>query len=153
MIAFSATEAQRRDIAAAELYHLTRLDDLEAIVTDAGPDRPIHGPHQVHIKSFQGYSLFPFRMLRDYSILDTAVTDTSFYGCYLYFFLGVPSWWGIKKNVGPRETLDSVRHTHGVIRVAGAAVLTQAGTHVFYRPDDSAVVIRGEYSGPAVIGW
>src|SRR4051794_40194398 len=98
-IATPATTSQMRFIAEAELIHVAPRAALERIVTDG---EPISGRDcVVHLESGQGWSLFPFKLLRDYSVLDAAVTDTDYWGRYLYFFLGEPHWWSYRKNITP----------------------------------------------------
>jgi hypothetical protein len=153
MLAMPVDDAQRRVIAAGELYHVTKFSSLEGIVTNADNRRPLRGPYDVYLRSGHGWSVFPFRILRDYSVLDTAIGDTDFHGRYLYFFLGEPTEWGRRKNIGLMVSEAKAQREYGVIRIAGSALLAQAGHHVFYRADDNAVVVRGEYRGPAIIGW
>jgi len=64
----------------------------------------------------------PFRLLRDYSILDPHLTHIKDWGCYTYFFIGEPGWWGVKKNIGITMSWD-----------------------------DNVLVIRGDYTGPAFV--
>ena len=155
IVSLPVTSTQRAAIAAGELVHLTAREALPKIVVGGAPESGRE--QQVHLVAGQGWSLFPFKLFRDYSVLDVGVTDTSYWGQYLYFFLGEPNWWAYRKNitpfVSPFRDWDSLSKTHAVIRVFGRAVLDQAGAHVFYRADDGVVIIRGEYRGPAAVNF
>jgi hypothetical protein len=102
----------------------------------------------IDLQAAQGWSVQPFRLLRDYSVLDPHLGETKTWGQYTYFFLGEPSAWAVRKNIGLTAAWGKLGEDALVIEISGADLLQKA-KHVFYRPDDSVVVIRGGYAGPA----
>lgn len=149
VIAAPATAARRAEIGAGTLYHVTNSRHRAEIVTAMLPGTGFANC-MVDLKAMQGYSVTPFRLLRDYSVLDANLADPKNWGQYLYFFLGEPGAWAVKKNLGLSATWGNLGPDALVIAVRGADLLSR-NRIVFYRPDDRVVVVRGGFVGPARI--
>ncbi|RVT84149.1 hypothetical protein DXV76_10670 [Rhodobacteraceae bacterium CCMM004] len=148
VVAYPVTGARRDEIAAATLVHVARAAHRDLIVEAPGGALPPGANCRIRLKAGQGWSVAPFRLLRDYSVLDPFLTHLKSYGCYTYFFIGEPGWWAVKKNIGPGVRWGDLGPEAVVFRVAGRDVLACADL-LFYRPDDHVCVIRGDYRGPA----
>lgn len=81
-------------------------------------------------------------------MVDIRIDQFDSWGQYTYFFLGTPTWWGVKKNLGVTVPVGHPGPDKVLFEVRGQDVVTE-GRLVFYRPDDRVVVIRGGYRGPA----
>lgn len=149
VIAIEATESRRQEIRNATLVHATSRSNFGSIVVDNQPtSRAIGETHTVHLEAAQGFSLG--RLLRDYSVLDVNVTSDADWGRYLYFFLGEPGRWATFKNLSMRKSWSRVQTEAMVIRIDGRVFMDAIGdAPLFYRIDDGAVVLRGDYRGPA----
>lgn len=149
VVALPATAGQLADIAAGTLVHVTHRDNGSSIIVDSQPtSRAIGENHTVDLRAAQGYRLG--RLLRDYSIIDPFVTNDAEWGRYLYFFLGEPGIWARIKNLSVWRSWSRIQREALVIRISGANFIAQAGdAPIFYRLDDDAVVLRGDYRGPA----
>lgn len=133
------------------LYHVSSPTHRDSIVTSTEPTGlPSYANCTIHLKAGQGWSVAPFRLLRDYSILDPHLTHIKDWGCYTYFFIGEPGWWGVKKNIGITMSWDNLRENSVIYQIRGSDMLACSAL-LFYRPDDNVLVIRGDYTGPAFV--
>ncbi len=72
---------------------------------------------------------------------------------YTYFFLGDPDRFQIGMNIDNMALLPGWKPRPDVmmVRCRGEDILRAAGGVVWYRPMDKAVVIKGDYIGPATL--
>lgn len=147
IIAAPASKERLTEIRNGSLFHVSKSEHRDKIIKSAAPAGTMPNC-TVEISAMQGWSVSPFRLLRDYSVLDHRADVTSTWGRYTYFFLGTPSSWAVKKNLGVLKAWGELGDDFTVYEVRGADVAT-ADRLVFYRADDSVVVIRGGYTGPA----
>ena len=61
------------------------------------------------------------------------------------------SRWAILKNLSSLSRWEEVCSEFGVIRVPGAQLMSYSGQPIFYRADDDAIALRGDYRGPALV--
>jgi hypothetical protein len=153
VIAVSPTRSQLAKIAASTLVHVTDPSRISSIIVDKSPKSvsSIGENCTVSLKAGQGWNIAPFRLLRDYSVLDMEITNLKNWGRYTYFFVGEPSRWAILKNLTRLRKWEDLCVEFAVIRISGSAILSQAGCPIFYRADDDAVVVRGDFTGPAAV--
>jgi hypothetical protein len=149
VVAFPVTMERLDHIRQGSLFHVTHARNRSQIIK--GRIDGASGPNcTIDLQATQGWSVKPFRLLRDYSVLDPHLGETQTWGQYTYFFLGVPSTWAVKKNIGLLAAWGRLGDDATVFEIRGADLL-QRVKHVFYRPDDSVVVVRGGYVGPALV--
>lgn len=150
VVAYPVGSARLREIEAASLLHVSKSRYRDQIITSTDArDLPAHANCRIHLKAGQGWSVAPFRLLRDLSVLDPFLTKTKAYGRYTYFFLGDPSWWARTKNISWGYRTEAPSEGTTVYRIEGRDLLSCADL-LFFRPDDKVVVIRGDYIGPAI---
>ncbi len=131
------------------LYHYTPLAALGGILGRVtGRDGP-WTEGALDLRSSSGFSS-PGRLMRDYSVLDFELKLKG-RGTYTYFFGGEPSGWGLRKNLGASTDQSAEEQGLGIIRIGLEALLARYDGPVFWRADDSAVVIRGSYQGPGAV--
>ncbi len=148
-IAYPVGSAKLEDLRARTFVHITKAAHRDGIITGTDPaGLPAGANCRVHLKAGQGWSVAPFRLLRDYSVLDPYLHNLKNYGRYTYFFVGAPGRWALTKNIGGGLTWGSMGDDFLILSVRGEDVLACTDL-LFYRPDDNVVVIRGDYSGPA----
>lgn len=148
LIALPTTSAKRAQIAGLTLYHLTPRANLEKILQGkVEPTTSVGENYNVRLLAKTGWSITPLRLFRDYSVLDTDLFNVTSGGDFLYFFVGKPNWWALLKNV-QKLNWDKAENEFGVIRVHGSQLVAQ-DRPLFFRGDDSVIVTRGEYNGPA----
>ena len=151
VVALPASSAKLNDISEGVLIHIAPLSRRDQIVSIAGQETLPKGTNcTVHIKAGQGWSVAPFRLLRDSSVADPYLTHLKDYGHYSYFFVGTPGWWALKKNIGPGARWGDLGPDKMVITVPGDLVVNQKRL-LFYRPDDKVLIMRGDYQGPALV--
>lgn len=151
VIAVKPTKRQLGMIGSSTLVHVAELSRLALIVVDKTPpaSQTIGENCTISLKAGQGWSATPFKLLRDYSVLDTDFTNLKDWGRYLYFFVGDPGKWAVFKNLDSFRSWEDICRNFAVIRISGAKL--PAGSPVFFRPDDDVVVMRGDYTGPAAV--
>jgi hypothetical protein len=150
VVAFPVTMERMEHIRQGALFHVTYARNGAQIIKSKIDDKGDGPNFMIDLQAAQGWSVTPFRLLRDYSVLDPHLGETRTWGQYTYFFLGAPSTWAVKKNIGLAAVWGKLGADKSVIEIKGTDLLQRA-QHVFFRPDDSVVVIRGGYTGPARI--
>jgi len=147
--ALPATRGQAKAIGESVLVHVAPLSRRDQIVQggDDGP-LPAHANCRIHLKAGQGWSVAPFRLLRDYSVFDPYLNRLKSWGRYTYFFIGPPGRWAMIKNIGPGLRWGDLGPELMSFHVAGQDLLACVDL-LFVRPDDNVLVIRGDYAGPA----
>ena len=150
VISLPATARHRAYIATQPIFHVTDRAALPLIQKEIWPAADALGDNcTIHLTSQSGWS-GPKRFLRDYSVVDAQdVFNFQTGGRYVYFFVGEPNWWGLLKNIGYLKW-ERVQAELGVIRIRGQNLVTD-NARLFYRPDDRALVLSGEYRGPACV--
>lgn len=147
VVAYPATDSKLSEIRSQDLFHVSSSKYRDLIIK--AKRATLHATNcDVELQGMLGWSIAPFRILRDYSVLDYRFDETREWGRYTYFFLGTPGRWAVKKNLGLTNSWGHLGEEMTVYRVPGAELVRQAKI-IFYRPDDNVVVIRGGYQGPA----
>jgi hypothetical protein len=150
LLAIPANPAKRRQLRQSLLVHAAPLKAIRSIVLGRQADRLAYGTWRVTLKAGSGWVLG--KISRDYSIIDRpfAFSDAD-YAHYMYFFAGEPNWWGRFKNLTPPIWLltpwklfaggEALLTQYAFLTVRGADVIEEE-TPLFWRADDSAVVVR-----------
>lgn len=138
------------EIRAADLYHVTKRENIAPIVGASGSSEPIVGRRDVNLITGSTTRHSFWRLIRDITISDPD-PDPARPG-YTYFFVWEPTTWLQNGNLD-WKVWQSLRQNYEAIRIKGSDVVKHANNRVFYRDFDRLVAIRGGYKGPAIIGW
>ncbi|MCP5341358.1 MAG: hypothetical protein H6901_04000 [Rhodobacteraceae bacterium] len=147
VVAFPATKGLVDEIRGKSLFHVSASRFRNDIIKNTKNSHlPNHANCEISLKPGQGWSVAPFRLLRDYSIMDPYLNHIKAWGKYTYFFIGEPGWWAVKKNIGPGARWGNLGPDTTVYEILGRDLVKNASL-LFYRPDDKVLVIRGGYDG------
>jgi hypothetical protein len=139
-----------RNLGFSALYHYAPLEALPGIVTRETGRPGDWTECDIRLTASPGWAWGTKRLFRDYSLLDFELKLKE-RGVYTYFFGGLPSRWGLLKNLNLSAAKPMEEQGWGAVRVGLEDLLARYQGPVFYRADDAAVVIRGGYEGPAAV--
>lgn len=139
-----------RQLGFSALYHYAPLEALDGIVTRVTGRPGDWTECDLRLTASPGWSWAGKRLFRDYSVLDFELKLKN-RGVYTYFFGGLPSRWGLYKNLDLSKAKPIEEQGWGAVRIPLEDLLARYDGPIFYRADDAAVVIRGGYEGPGAV--
>lgn len=132
------------------LYHFAPIGVLDRIIQATHARTGEWASCDIELLATSGFGNHGRRLFRDYSVLDFELTLED-RGAYSYFFCGEPSAWGRLKNLSMWRSKPAEDYGLATIRIRPSDLLDRYDGPLFFRLDDTVLVIRGGYAGPAEV--